>query len=330
MSEERAQSAENADGRREPGGGAAGGRAHPVAPAEETPEGVAALAADQPDGGAGAPSPAPGRSGGPAFPGAGGSGTDQLHIVQEGPVLTVTFNRPAQRNAMTWAMYDGLVAACERADADDAVRAMVLTGAGDAAFVAGTDIAQFTDFTDGADGVAYEARLSAVVDRLAQVRVPTVAAVRGYCVGGGLAVAAACDLRVATPSARFGVPIARTLGNCLSVRTHALLAGHFGAARTLDLLLTARLMDAEEARVAGFVTRMAAEDALEAEVAALTDRLAAHAPLSMWAAKESARRLRTANLPEDRDILERVYGSADFRNAVRSFTAKTAATWEGR
>ncbi|MDA0567370.1 enoyl-CoA hydratase/isomerase family protein [Streptomonospora sp. S1-112] len=321
MSEERAENA---------GRGAAGGREHPVVPAEEAPEGVAALAADQPDGGTGAPPPAEGAPGGPAFAGAGGSGTDQLHTVQEGPVLTVTFNRPAQRNAMTWAMYDGLVAACERVDGDDSVRAMVLTGAGDAAFVAGTDIAQFADFADGADGVAYEERLSGIIGRLAEVRVPTVAAVRGYCVGGGLAIAAACDLRVATPSARFGVPIARTLGNCLSMGTHALLVSHFGAARTLDLLLTARLLDAEEARAAGFVTRLVAEDALEAEVADLTGRLAAHAPLSMWAAKESVRRLRAADLPDDRDIVERVYGSADFRNAVRSFAAKTTATWEGR
>ncbi|MDT0303072.1 enoyl-CoA hydratase [Streptomonospora wellingtoniae] len=256
-------------------------------------------------------------------------GEPELLVSLRGGVLEVTFNRPARRNAMTWAMYDGLAEACERADTGDDVRALLLTGAG-GAFVAGTDIGQFAGFAGGADGVAYEHRIGAVIDRLTAVRVPTLAAVRGYCVGGGLAIAAACDLRIAAPSARFGVPIARTLGNCLAMPTFALLADRLGTARTLDLLLTARMLTADEAHAAGFVTRLAAEDALDAETAELTGRLAAHAPLSMWAAKESARRLRSAGLPEDRDIVERVYASEDFRNAVAAFAAKTAPTWHGR
>ena len=138
--------------------------------------------------------------------------TPELLVEQDGPVLTVTFNRPAQRNAMTWAMYDGLYDACESADNTDEVRVMVLRGAGDRAFVAGTDIAQFNEFSSGKDGVAYEAKIARIVGRLEEVKVPTVAAVHGYCVGGGLALAAVCDLRVATRSARFGIPIARTLG----------------------------------------------------------------------------------------------------------------------
>ncbi|WP_084722991.1 enoyl-CoA hydratase/isomerase family protein [Streptomonospora alba] len=260
----------------------------------------------------------------------GADGGPELLVSQRGGVLSVTFNRPARRNAMTWAMYEGLAHACERADADEDVRALLLTGAGDAAFVAGTDIGQFAEFTDGADGVDYERRMGAVIDRLAAVRVPTLAAVRGYCVGGGLIIAAACDLRIAAPSARFGVPIARTLGNCLAMPTYALLVDHLGPARTLDLLLTARMLTADEAHGVGFVTRLATEEGLDAEAAALTDRLAEHAPLSMWAAKESVRRLRNANLPEDRDIIERAYGSEDFRNAVAAFAGKTTPTWQGR
>ncbi|GAA1771998.1 enoyl-CoA hydratase [Streptomonospora arabica] len=265
--------------------------------------------------------------------GAHGDGVDggpELLVERRGGVLAVTFNRPARRNAMTWAMYDGLAEACERADADDDVRVLLLTGAGGAAFVAGTDIGQFAGFADGADGVAYEQRIGAVIDRLTAVRVPTLAAVRGYCVGGGLAIAAACDLRIAAPSARFGVPIARTLGNCLAMPAFALLADHLGTARTLDLLLTARMLTADEAHAAGFVTRLAAEDSLDAGAEELTGRLAEHAPLSMWAAKESARRLRGAGLPADRDIVERVYGSEDFRNAVAAFADKTTPTWRGR
>ncbi|QBI54987.1 enoyl-CoA hydratase/isomerase family protein [Streptomonospora litoralis] len=261
--------------------------------------------------------------------GAGG-GEPELLVESRGGVLSVTFNRPARLNAMTWAMYDGLAEACERADADDGIRVLLLTGAGDAAFVAGTDIGQFAGFTDGADGVAYEQRMGAVVERLAAVQVPTIAAVRGYCVGGGLVIAAVCDLRVAAPSARFGVPIARTLGNCLAMPTHALLVDHLGPARALDMLLSARLLTAEEAHTAGFVTRIAAEEDLDTEAAQLAATLTEHAPLSMWAAKESVRRLRRANLPEDRDIIERAYGSEDFRNAVAAFAEKRPPTWRGK
>ena len=192
-----------------------------------------------------------------------GMQTPELAVEQDGAVLTVTFNRPSQRNAMTFAMYDGLYAACERADADDGVRVLVLRGAGDKAFVSGTDIAQFAEFRGGADGVAYEARITRVINRLEDVTVPTVAAIRGFCVGAGLAIAAACDLRVATRSARFGVPIARTLGNCLSMNTYSLLLFHLGPARSLDLLLRARLLSGEDAHGAGFVSELCADDALE-------------------------------------------------------------------
>ncbi|MBM0225200.1 enoyl-CoA hydratase-related protein [Micromonospora sp. ATA51] len=163
------------------------------------------------------------------MPSSPGSRSEVL-VEKQGPALAVTFNRPRQRNAMTWAMYDGLYQACERADADDDVRVLVLRGAGEDAFVAGTDIRQFADFTGGADGVEYERKITRVLDRLEDVNVPTVAAIRGYCVGAGLAIAAVCDLRLATPDARFGIPIARTLGNCLSMPTYALLLHHLGPA----------------------------------------------------------------------------------------------------
>jgi enoyl-CoA hydratase/carnithine racemase len=253
-----------------------------------------------------------------------------LVVERHGPVLTVTFNRPAQRNAMTWAMYDGLYAACERADADDGVRVLVLRGAGGDAFVAGTDIRQFADFTGGDDGVAYEHRITRVLHRLEDVDVPTVAAVRGYCVGAGLAIAASCDLRLATPDARFGIPVARTLGNCLSMATCALVVHHLGPARTLDLLLNARMYTGLEVQAAGFVAECG--DDLDKTVRETVDRLVGHAPLTMWATKETIRRLRrrpAAGLDAD-DILARVYGSEDFRAAVAAFSTKQARIWTGR
>ncbi|MGH3355768.1 MAG: enoyl-CoA hydratase/isomerase family protein [Nocardioidaceae bacterium] len=256
--------------------------------------------------------------------------SDQLIVEPDGPLLRVTFNRPAQRNAMTWEMYDGLVEACERADSDDDVRVMVVRGAGDAAFVAGTDIGQFREFSSGDDGVEYEKKIARITGRLETVRVPTVAAISGHCIGGGLALAAVCDLRVATPSAKFGVPIARTVGNCLSMNTHAMLVHHLGPGRTLDLLLRARTLSAEEAHAAGFVCEVCEYADLDARAQSIAELLAANAPLTMWAAKESVRRLRIANLPDGDDIVRTVFGSEDFRRGVQSFTTKQKPEWTGR
>lgn len=262
-------------------------------------------------------------------PGAG-TGTDELLTQRHGPALYVTFNRPAQHNAMTWAMYEGLVAACEQAEADDEVRVMVLRGAGGKAFIAGTDITQFTQFSGGQDGVDYEERIGAVATRLEKLAKPTVAAVSGYCVGGGLAIAAVCDLRIATPESKFGVPIARTLGNCLSMNTYSLLVHHLGPARTLDLILRARMYTGEEAAASGFVAELVAAQDLDAAVEQAVERIAEHAPLTMWSAKEAVHRLRVANLPAGDDIVRTVFGSDDFRHGVASFVAKEKPRWTGR
>jgi enoyl-CoA hydratase/carnithine racemase len=254
--------------------------------------------------------------------------TDLL-VDRDGPALQVTFNRPQAHNALTFAMYEGLYEACEKADADRDIRVLVLRGAGGKAFVSGTDISQFADF-DGAAGVEYEDRMTRILGRLEDTAVPTVAAIDGYCVGGGLAIAAMCDLRIATPASRFGVPIARTLGNCLSMDTCSLLVAHLGRSRTLDMLLRARLLDAAEAHGAGFVTQLVDDGAaLDAALADTVSTLAAHAPLSMWATKQSVARLRRAALPDGEDIVSRVYGSADFRSAVASFAEKRRPVWTG-
>ncbi|HEY2099850.1 MAG: enoyl-CoA hydratase [Pseudonocardiales bacterium] len=255
--------------------------------------------------------------------------TDQLDVERDGAVLRVTFNRPEAHNALTFAMYQGLYDACETADADDGIRALVLRGAGGKAFVSGTDIAQFAGF-DGAAGVEYEERITRVVRRLEDTAVPTVAAIEGYCLGGGLALAAACDLRVATESARFGVPIARTLGNCLSMDTYALLVGQLGPARTLDLLLRARYLTGADAHAAGFVAELVpADSTLEEVLAGVLGTLAGHAPLTMWATKRAVARLRRANLPPGDDLVERIYGSADFARGVRLFGSRQRPDWTG-
>lgn len=256
--------------------------------------------------------------------------TSELLVEREGAVLTVTFNRPRQRNAMTWDMYDGLYDACEQADADDGIRVMVLKANGDKAFIAGTDISQFSEFTEGAEGVAYEEKIARILTRLEDVDVPTVAAVRGFCVGGGLAIAAVCDLRVSTRSARFGVPIARTLGNCLSMNNYSLLLNHLGPSVTLDMLLRARLLTGEEASAVGFVAELCEDEELDGVVDGVVETLLGHAPLSMWAAKEAVRRLRRAQIPDGDDIVTRAFGSEDFRGAVKAFAAKETMVWQGR
>lgn len=254
----------------------------------------------------------------------------ELLVEQDGPVLTVTFNRARQRNAMTWQMYEGLFHACERADADDECRVLVLRSSSDKAFVAGTDISQFAAFTSGDDGIAYEAKIARVTNRLEDVNVPTVASVRGFCVGGGLALASVCDLRVATPSARFGLPIARTLGNCLSMNTYSILLQQLGPSLALDLLLRGRLLTGEEAHSLGFVSELCDEDDLEPATDAVVKTLLGHAPISMWAAKEAVRRFRRASIPEGDDIVARAFGSSDFQRAVAAFATKEPVTWEGR
>ena len=169
---------------------------------------------------------------------------------RDGVIARITFDRQPARNAMTWAMYEQLGAACEKIAADREVRVAVFRGAGGKAFVAGTDIGQFRAFKSGEDGIKYEHRMAEVLTAVEQLPVPTLAVIEGWAIGGGLAIACACDLRIATPGTRFGVPIARTLGNCLSVENYALVVAAFGVSRAKRMLMLAENLTAEEAAAA--------------------------------------------------------------------------------
>jgi enoyl-CoA hydratase len=253
-----------------------------------------------------------------------------LLFERRGPAAIITFNRPQARNAMTFAMYEALHGHCEAIDADDDVRVLILRGAGGRAFVSGTDIRQFLDFDSGRTGVEYEAEIDRYVGRLDRLRKPAIALVEGYAVGAGLALAAACDLRVCTPDAQFGLPIARTLGNCLSMSGYARLAAILGEARTKDVVFTARMVGADEALACGLATEVVAGEAIEAHVLALAERIAGHAPITLRATKEALRRLREANVPDGADLVEEAYGSEDFRQGVAAFLEKRSHTWTGR
>jgi len=188
--------------------------------------------------------------------------SDEILFEVKDGIAWLVFNRPDARNAMTFGMYDRLGELCAQVNGDDSIRVLVLRGAGDKAFVSGTDISQFRGFTKPEDATAYEARMDRVFDALEDVRVPAIAAIQGACTGGGAGIAAACDLRLGAPSAKFGFPIARTLGNTLSTRNFARLAGLIGVARTKDLILLARLIDANEMRAIGLLNEITREDDL--------------------------------------------------------------------
>ena len=258
--------------------------------------------------------------------------TAHVLVETDGPLVVLTFNRPQTRNAMSWAMYEALVEACDQVDAAPDVRVFVLRGAA-GTFVSGTDIAQFTTFERPDDGLAYERQLDAVIDRLERVKKPTIAQIEGVAAGGGCAIAFACDLRLCTPDARFGVPIARTLGNCLSAANHARLLDLMGPARLKELLFTGRLMDAQEAASLGLVNRIVPSDRIAQAVREQALSIAANAPLTLEATKEMIHRIQAARRldPDDaRDLIELCYTSDDFREGVQAFLAKRPPRWKGR
>jgi enoyl-CoA hydratase/carnithine racemase len=254
----------------------------------------------------------------------------ELLYERRGAAAVITFNRPQARNAMTFAMYEGLVARCDEIDADDDVRVVVLRGAGGRAFVSGTDIRQFLDFDSGRTGVEYEADIDRYLGRLDRLRKPAIALVEGYAVGAGLSIAAACDLRVCTPEAQFGLPVARTLGNCLSMTGYARLVAVLGESRAKDIVFTARMVSADEAHAAGLVSAVVPAEEIEAHVFELAERVAGHAPITLRVTKEALRRLREANVPDGADLVAEAYGSEDFRQGVAAFLEKRRYTWTGR
>jgi len=257
---------------------------------------------------------------------------DELIVERRGAVVWITFNRPQARNALTWNMYSRLETACHEINADRTVRAVVLTGAGGQAFVAGTDIGQFRAFKTEQDALDYEARGNLVMSALESVRVPTIAAIAGACTGAGAAIAACCDLRIASPSARYGFPIARTLGNCLSMANYTRAAVLIGFGRLKDLIMRARLMDAQEMLACGLLSEVTPdEESLPVRAQALADEVASLAPLTLWATKEALRRVRDMLIPEgaDSDLIVACYTSHDFKEGVEAFLAKRKPLWTG-
>jgi enoyl-CoA hydratase len=259
------------------------------------------------------------------------SGEHLLFEVRDG-IARLTFNRPEARNALSFAMYDRLAEICDSVSQDASVRVMVLTGSGDKAFAAGTDIAQFRAFTTAQHVVDYEERVERALSALEGCRVPTIAAIFGACTGGGASIAASCDMRIAVRSARFGYPVARTLGNCLAMKSLARVVALIGVAACKELVFTARLVDAAEAKALGFLNEIVDDQpALAARCEALARQIAANAPLTLQATKEALRRLKPAIAEGDgRDLMLMCYLSEDFREGIDAFLNKRPPQWRGK
>ena len=256
----------------------------------------------------------------------------ELLIERDGPIASVTLNRPNKRNALTFEMYAGLAEFCRSADGENDLKVIIVRGAGDKAFAAGTDISLFREFQGAEDGLAYEKKIDGVLSDIEACPKPIIAAITGACTGGGAAIAGLCDIRLATRDMRFGFPIARTLGNCLSIASLQRMSALIGMARTKELIMTSRFIEADEALGIGLVSELFDDaDALFARANELAAQIATFAPLTLRATKEMFARMSAAGPAiEDDDLIAMCYASEDFHEGLEAFLGKRKANWSGR
>ena len=254
----------------------------------------------------------------------------EVRLELRNSIAYITFDHVAARNAMTVGMYQSLKMICEDLTQSSAARVAILRGAGGKSFVSGSDIAQFADFQDGDDGIRYEEGIDQYLAPLALLPIPTIAVIDGMAVGGGLAIASCCDFRISTPDARFGVPIAKTLGNCLSAGNVAWLVAHLGMPVVKRMLLLAELVTAPELLKQGYLLATYDADDLESEANKLADRLMQLAPITQKSSKQTLARIIKNNLPDCSDLIRECYGSDDFKNGVASFLEGKPPVWTGK
>lgn len=256
---------------------------------------------------------------------------DLLYEIRDG-VGWLGFNRPDQRNAFTFAMYEGIAKICREMPSDGSIKALVMYGVGGRAFAAGTDMTEFRGFSKPEDAIAYEETSDAVFTAIECCPIPTIAAITGACTGGGAAIAACCDLRITDARLKYGFPIARTLGNCLSIASLSRLSALIGQARVREMIFTSRLIESEEGLAIGLVNEVVTDgDAVMARAKALAEQLGTHAPLTLRATKEGLRRLRLEGPgADDHDLVTMCYMSGDFKEGIEAFLGKRKPDWKGK
>src|SRR6476659_1190068 len=257
---------------------------------------------------------------------------DLIDVARDGAIATVTLNPPEKLNALTKEMWRKLGLAIDALSADDSVRCVIVRGAGEKAFSPGNDIGEFaTARANKAQAIEYGRSMHRTAAALADCRHPLVAQIHGICVGGGLEIAALCDLRICGASSRFGVPI-KNLGLVMAYAEMAPLVRLVGPSVALEILLEGRMFDAAEAQSMGLVTRVVADDQVASEVAATAARIAEGAPLVARWHKRFARRLADAT-PIDTDEADECFDcfdTEDFRIGYAAFLAKRKPEFQGR
>jgi enoyl-CoA hydratase len=253
----------------------------------------------------------------------------QVHYRKTGPIAEIIFDHPAARNAMSNAMWCAMRDYCYAIAKDNSVRVVTFRGAGGKAFVSGSDISEFGKMQSGRDGIIYERGIDEYIGAVEALPMTTIAIVDGWAVGGGLNIVCGCDFRIATPDARFGSPVGRTIGNCLSMNSYLRIAGVVGVGTAKRMMMLGEIVTAQELLQLGALYSMVEREALDEAVKVLCDKAIANAPLTTKTTKEAIRRKLYSNPPDIDDLIEQVYSSNDFKNGVKSFNAKTKIEWTG-
>ena len=255
-----------------------------------------------------------------------------IELRRDGAIATVILNRPDKLNALTRAMWGALGDTIESLSADDTLRCVIVRGAGEKAFSPGNDIGEFAhERSNKAQAIEYGKVMHRTADALANCRHPLVAQIHGICVGGGLEIAALCDLRICGESSRFGAPI-KNLGLVMAYAEMAPLVRLVGPSVALEILLEGRIFDAIEAKEKGLVTRLVADDQVAAEARATAERIAEGAPLVARWHKKFARRLASAEplTAAELDECFDCFDTEDFRIGYAAFLAKQKPKFTGR
>lgn len=245
----------------------------------------------------------------------------------DGPIARITFNNPAARNALSWPMYEELKRICDEIAGRSDIRVAIFRGAGDKAFVSGSDIQQFIDLKENE---AYEVAVDAIFHSLQHLPIPTIALIEGLAVGSGLLIATACDFRISTTDARFGIPVAKTLGNCLSPNNLSWIASHLGVPIVKRMLLSAELIKAQELLDLGYLYQTTTPEEITKASEALGIRLTALAPITQKASKLTLARLMESNLPDCTELMRETYNSVDFKEGVNAFLEGRPPKWLGK